>query len=89
MAEQQNTSTQAIFDDWNETVDCNNCAHYWDDSCSGVCKGSKKPCNSFLATRSVVIPSQINAMRDVIKGLVVAQICSWAVMVILVVILLG
>ena len=52
------------FEDW-EKVDCNDCARYWDSSCDGVSKGSEKPCNSFLATRNVVIPSKIKALEEV------------------------
>ena len=50
------------FEDW-EKVDCNDCSHYYDNSCDGVSKGSEKPCNSFLATRSVVIPEKINELK--------------------------
>ena len=56
------------FEDWEE-VDCNECARYWDSSCDGVTKGSKKPCNSFLATRSVVIPARLNALEKSNKWL--------------------
>lgn len=60
------------FDDFTGVDDCNNCAHYWDNSCDGVSEGSTKPCNSFLATRSVVIPSQINDLQRRIKWLSVS-----------------
>ena len=50
------------FDDWID-ADCNDCARYWDDSCDGVSKGDKKPCNSFIATRSVVIPEKIKLLE--------------------------
>ena len=56
------------FEDWYE-VDCNECSHYWDNSCDGACKGSTKPCNSFLATRSVVIPSQIKRLKKQVNWL--------------------
>lgn len=59
------------FSDWQE-VDCNDCAHYWDSSCDGVqcpVNGSSKPCNSFLATRSVVIPLQIKSIVGHLKWL--------------------
>lgn len=67
--------TSKRFEDWEE-VDCNECARYWDSSCDGVKpseNGSRKPCNSFLATRSVVIPAQIERLQKAVKGLV------WAV----------
>lgn len=62
------------FSEWVE-VDCNECSHYWDNSCDGckdTLKGSKTPCNSFLATRSVVIPEKIKRLERVILGLKIA-----------------
>lgn len=59
------------FEDWEE-VDCNDCSHYWDSSCDGVSKGSRVGCNSYLATRSVVIPAKINALENRVKWLRVA-----------------
>lgn len=56
------------FEDW-EKVDCNECARYWDSSCDGVSKGSSKPCNSYLATRSVVIPARLKALEKSNKWL--------------------
>lgn len=59
------------FSDWVE-VDCNECQRYWDNSCDGckdALKGSKTPCNSFLATRSVIIPQQIEALKKGYNGL--------------------
>lgn len=67
-----NTSTKR-FEDWEE-VDCNSCARYWDSSCDSVSKGSKKPCNSFLATRSMVIPQQIDSLRIKINTLTVSVV---------------
>lgn len=54
------------FEDWNN-VDCNECEHYWTNTCDGACKGSQKPCNSFLATRSVVIPLQVKSLQNTLK----------------------
>ena len=68
--------TQRIFDDF-QCVDCNECARYWDNSCDGVKNapnGSQKPCTSFLATRSVVIPAQLEALRKRLKWLNVSLI---------------
>jgi hypothetical protein len=59
------------FSEWVE-VDCNECQRYWDNSCDGckdTLKGSKMPCNSFLATRSVIIPQEIKALKKDIKWL--------------------
>mgnify|MGYP003328563371 CR=1 FL=1 len=57
-----------IFADFVE-VECNDCARYWDSSCDAVSEGVKKPCNSFLATRSVVIPNKIDELRKQIRWL--------------------
>lgn len=54
------------FEDWEE-VDCNECSHYWDSSCDGASKGSKVACNSFSATRSVVIPAKLNALENRVR----------------------
>ena len=54
-----------IFDDF-PTVDCNECERYWLNQCDGVKPSSeaqKVPCNSFLATRKVVIPQQIKRLQ--------------------------
>lgn len=50
------------FEDW-EQVDCNKCARYYDSSCDGVEKGSKKPCNSYIATRDIVLPEKIKRLE--------------------------
>ena len=66
-----NTSPKR-FEDWEE-VNCNDCQRYWDSSCDGVQKGSQKPCNSFLATRSVIIPLQVKSLQKSVKWLSVAN----------------
>lgn len=66
------------FEDW-EQVDCNDCSHYWDSSCDGVSKGSKVGCNSFLATRSVVIPEKIKQLEFRVNVLEWATIIEFAV----------
>lgn len=79
------------FSDW-EDVDCNNCAHYWDSSCDGVqcpSNGSRKPCTSFLATRSVVIPLQIKSILGHIKWLYGVVILEAVAIVVLGVTMLG
>lgn len=60
-----------IFDDF-QYVDCNDCSHYWDDTCEGVKKGSEKRCTAFKATRRVDIPEQIKALRNDIKWVYMA-----------------
>ena len=57
-----------VFSEW-DTVDCNGCSHYWDDSCSGVPKDKKRNCSSFVATRRVVIPEQIRELERQIRNL--------------------
>lgn len=79
------------FSDWEE-VDCNDCSHYWDNSCDGVkchINGSGKPCNSFLATRSVVIPLQIQSIREHLKWLYGVVILEAITIVVLGVTVLG
>ena len=65
-----------IFEDWYK-VDCNQCERYYDNSCDGVQKGSTKPCNSFLATRSILIPKQLKSLQRRIDWLsvIVAVLC--------------
>ena len=61
-------SEQKRFENWEE-VDCNDCVCYWDNSCDGVKEGTKKPCNSFVASRKVSIPGQIKELQDGVKQL--------------------
>lgn len=56
------------FEDWYD-VDCNECSHYWDSSCDGADKDTKRLCNSFTATRSVIIPKQLEGIKKDIKYL--------------------
>lgn len=56
------------FEDWEE-VNCNECSRYWDNSCDAVKKGSTRLCNSFLATRSVVLPEEIKELKKAFKTL--------------------
>jgi len=62
------------FEDWTQ-VDCNECARYWDSSCDGS-QGSQRPCNSFLATRSVVIPGQLKALEKRVDRLRISVILN-------------
>ena len=63
------------FEDW-EQVDCNQCARYWDSSCDSVSEGKNRPCNSFLATRSVVIPAKIKSLENRVKWLSISCLCG-------------
>lgn len=51
-----------IFDE--SHVECNDCKHYWDDSCSGVPEGSKRSCTAFQATRRTNIPKEIERLKE-------------------------
>ena len=73
------------FDDYQEVVDCNECSHYWDSSCDGASKGSRVGCNSFLATRSVVIPEKLNSLEKRVKSLDGHLIILYAIVVILII----
>jgi len=75
-----NTSVKR-FDDWN-VVDCNDCTHYWDDSCGGVKKGSEKRCTAFLATKRVDIPLQIKSLKTQIKWLYFGVITIMSLLII-------
>ena len=58
-----------IFEEWVE-IECADCERWWLNQCDGCkdsVKGSKTPCNSFLATRQVKIPQEIKELkRDII-----------------------
>lgn len=56
------------FEDW-PTVDCDNCEEYWTNACDGVPQGSERPCNSFKATRAIVIPAKIKALEKAVQSL--------------------
>ena len=68
------------FDEWSE-VDCNQCQHYWNDSCDSVQQGVKRPCNSFLATRKVNIPAKLDSLKIKVKriGLTLLIELMWLV----------
>lgn len=66
------------FEDWPMKVDCNECQRHWDNSCDSVPQGSERRCNSFLATREIVIPGQIKELQRSVNrlrtGLILADI---------------
>lgn len=62
------------FDDF-PTADCNECEHWWLNQCDGVQKAQKRPCTTFKATRSVVIPQEIKWLRTRLKWLIMALVC--------------
>jgi hypothetical protein len=71
--------TQKRFEGW-DTVECSECARYWDSSCDGV-TGSKKPCNSYSATRSILIPEKLRALEKRVRWLtaLVAALLGWCI----------
>lgn len=60
--------TEKRFDNWTD-VDCVECANYWTSSCDGISDGARKPCNSFIAQRSVNIPAEIKSLRKQVEHL--------------------
>ena len=65
-----------IFDEFPK-IDCNDCVHYWDNTCDSpntLQKGSKTLCNSFIATRNIVIPLQIKRLQKGVKLLIIASV---------------
>ena len=58
-----------VFDEF-PTVDCNECERWWLDQCDGVKateKGSKRACSTFIATRQLIIPKQIESLQKRVK----------------------
>lgn len=58
------------FDEWDEIVDCNDCQHYYDNTCDGVSKGSTRLCKQFKAVRGINMPEEIKSLRNGLKSLV-------------------
>lgn len=69
------------FEDWEE-VECNDCSHYWDSSCDGASKGSRIGCNSYLATRSIVIPERLNSLEKRVESFRKASIVATGVLLV-------
>ena len=63
-------ATSKIFDDYE--VNCNECKNYWDSSCDGVPITKRRNCTSYIATRTVDIPKQIEKLKKSIKWLAIA-----------------
>ena len=60
-----------IFDEY-PRVDCEDCNHWWNNSCDGVKKGSERLCNAFIATRNVIIPQEIEELKKALRRLSVS-----------------
>ena len=54
-----------VFDE--SYVDCNQCQHYWDDSCDGTPTHQIRPCTAFKATRHTDIPLQLEKLSMGLK----------------------
>ena len=67
-------SDEKRFEGWEE-VDCNDCSHYWDSTCDGATKGSRIGCNSYLATRKVVLPERLNHLEKPVLWLKISVLC--------------
>lgn len=50
-----------IFDDYH--VDCNDCQHYWNDTCDAPPDNVERSCTAFIATRRTNIPLQIKTLQ--------------------------
>ena len=73
-----------IFDEY-PTIDCNDCNHYWNNSCDGVKKGSERLCNAFIATRNVIIPEEIKSLKKALSelGIAVVFLCGVVLLLLL------
>lgn len=68
------------FEDYPMPVDCNECESYWDNSCDGTPRGTERRCNSFSATRSVVIPAQIKSLQSAVLNLRIQLLMSHSIL---------
>jgi len=79
--------TNKRFDDtWNkETVDCNDCELYWNNSCDGVkpciinVKDSTKLCKLFIPTRKLDIPAELKILEELQDYQFKLMIGGWTV----------
>lgn len=65
--------SKQIFDDFPK-VNCNGCEHYYTNSCDGVPEGSEKLCKSFIATRDISIPEELESLKKRMKSLEIGWI---------------
>ena len=64
------THLKSCFDDWQDINQCEQCEHWWNNTCDG----SKSSCNAFKPTRRTEIPQEIESLKTTIKHLVVGNI---------------
>lgn len=79
---QNNQQQKQVFDDF-PTVDCNDCTHYWDDSCDGAVKGSQRLCKTFSATRRVIYPQEIKSLKKAVRELKVHMFVAYGCIIML------
>lgn len=72
-------SDKKIFEEY-KPVDCNDCDHYWNNTCDGVPEATERLCTSFKATRRVILPSRIEAVEQAVESLKTWLACAWIVL---------
>ena len=77
----ENKASNKRFEDW-DTVECSECERWWTSQCDGV-TGSQKPCNSFLATRNILIPEKLKRLQKTVTRLTVSLAFTNGVLIIL------
>ena len=56
------------FDEWEE-CDCNECEQWWTSRCDGSKVGKAKECKSYIATRRIDIPQQLDELTERVNEL--------------------
>jgi hypothetical protein len=79
---QEKSKSPSRFDEWDEIVDCNDCQHYYDNTCDGVSKGSTRLCKQFKAVRGINMPEEIKSLQNGLKSLVESDRRVWAAQII-------
>lgn len=73
------------FDDWKDVVDCNDCHHYWTDTCDGVPPDKRRNCQSYVATRNSDIPKRLTKIeqecKGISKGILWLRLCLLLIMI--------
>lgn len=74
-----------VFDDYSQLCECLQCNHYYNDQCDGIKvvddNGSNTQCKAFSATRRVIIPQDINDLKNTVKSLNKQQFLFGALLV--------
>ena len=65
-----NDKKNSRFDEWESVeVDCNTCDNYWTNSCDGVPLDKKRNCQSYIASRSISIPEELEEVKQQLQML--------------------